>query len=310
MFKLINTEAVIIGRKKVTDPFGDTNYYNVWGTKRTLNMKGILFYAVMLIMVGTIIGAFLLTGSNNAETTTTSTTVAETTTTSTVAETTTTVAETVTTSTVTEISNKVYGPEWVKRDLYVCNTESNSTEYRFLGKEHVWSDGVQREIPWATMITKEIVLLWSIDDEVKYNDFVNDIALFNEYTHAGVRVEQWGYSPRYGEFVVPVLNEDIEGDVAWADMHVELSILRDWSMFGKETGVEIYPGRFRFDDLGLENWEYHTHMVLHEMGHLFGLDHTHDGEGRQTDSIMSYESDYNVNGYLPGDIAGLQEVFC
>lgn len=206
---------------------------------------------------------------------------------------------------VQQYSTAVKGPKWEKKDLYVCNTSTDSTEYVFGDDMYQWEDGISRDIPWEQNIGK-VVLLWGIDDEVKYNDFVSDVALFNEYTHGGVRVEQLGYEPQQGEFVVPVVHENIDGDFAWADMSVRVGVS---GMFGIET-VRIVDAKLRFDDLGLSNWEFHTHTTLHELGHLFGLQHTHGAEGQQTDSIMSYESDYNVNGYLPGDIAGLQEVFC
>lgn len=195
----------------------------------------------------------------------------------------------------------------VVADKYICNTEVTSMEYRFQDDEYVWADGIQREIPWASLRSKDIVMLWSMDDDAKFVDFVSDIAMFNEYTHAGVRVEKYGqYIAQDRDFIVPVILEDIEGD-AWADMGVAVNVT---SVFGMET-VSIQSATFRFDQLGLDSWEHHTHTVLHEMGHLFGLGHTHDGEGQQTDSIMSYESDYDfAAGYLPGDIAGLKEVFC
>lgn len=65
------------------------------------------------------------------------------------------------------------------------------------------------------------------------------------------------------------------------------------------------------DTRGLTWDESYMHVILHELGHIVGLDHTHKDDGIQQDeSVMSYESSMRDDHYLPGDIAGLQEIFC
>lgn len=293
MFKLFTTEYVKAGSTAVRYPWG-TEYRDNWKEVKKVNVKALALYvAIMMAVIMAVVSFMIMGGNDNTVVNNIPTTVVDETSTDMVETQVAMVEETTTTMPVVV-------------DKYVCNTEVDSMEYHFQDDEYQWADGIQREIPWASLLSKDIIMLWSINDEAKYADFVADIALFNEYTHAGVRVEKYGYIPSEDEFIVPVVNEDIEGNFAWADMGVGVGVS---SLFGMET-VSIRNATLRFDQLGLDNWEYHTHTVLHEMGHLFGLGHTHGEDGEQTDSIMSYESDYEFAGYLPGDIAGLKEVFC
>ena len=290
-------EYQVSGRRFVgIDPFGKGPVYANDYKEVVVPIWNRIVMAIiaMVIVIGGIIGAIMVMGSEDA-------TIENIPTTTLVDEPSTDMVETQ-----VAMVEETTTTAPVVVDKYVCNTETMSTEYHFQDDEYVWADGIQREIPWTSLLSKDIVMLWSINDDTKYTDFVSDITLFNEYTHAGVRVEKYGYLAQADDFIVPVISENIEGDFAWADMGVGVGVS---SLFGMET-VAIKNAALRFDQLGLDNWEYHTHTVLHEMGHLFGLSHTHDGEGQQTDSIMSYESDYEVAGYLPGDIAGLKEVFC
>lgn len=188
---------------------------------------------------------------------------------------------------------------------YVCNIQTNSKEYTSMDDEFVWEDGVTRDIDWSYILRFDIVLVWTIDDDAKLMDFMNDIELFNMYTNANIRVEREGYVARANDFIIPVVMEDLPGSSwAWMETGVQVS-----AIFGAEL-VDVVSAKFTMDPKLINNWNTHTRTVLHEMGHLFGLGHTHDAEGQQTDSVMSYESDYSVKGYLPGDIAGLKEVFC
>lgn len=305
MFRLINTECVVVNTEWVNDPFGGGYCHYTYAQKRTLNLKAVAFYAaIMLTIIGIIVGALMFTGSN-AETTTTST-VAETSTTM-VTETSTTtapaeegvliiidvptMAEETTTTTVEEIIPS-----------YVCDMVVDSDVYAF--QEYFLEDGTQLNIPWADMTKKNIVFQFNLD-MMYFEDFSDDVEMFNQYTGMDIRVEDSTYVGMDDEFIVPVNMGILEEDV-WAQMGVGVSA----SSFLGVMSVSFPSAELTVDEDALgANWEYHNHIMLHEFGHLFGLDHTMHLEGDET-SIMSYNSDYESIGLLPGDIAGLQEVFC
>jgi hypothetical protein len=281
-------------------PDGMPIFWSNYTTLTEWNKKliGMVASAIAIIIVGIVsVGAILINKGDNSETTTVNT-----------------VAQTVV------VQDNVYGPEWVKPNLYVCDTNTTSTEYTFVDDTNVWSDGLTHDIDWTQLLDVQVVMVWEIQDNDMLADFRYDISLFNEYTHAGVRVEEAGYVAQENDFIVPVVIDETES--GWAHMESMYSMMPEF--FGMPEYVTVDSARLVIDPAMLEEstwltssgavttgWSIdHTNTMLHEMGHLFGLGHTHDEVGEQVDSIMSYESDRSVRGFLPGDIAGLKEVFC
>jgi hypothetical protein len=257
--------------------------------------------AMAIIIVG-IIGATIVLSSNDTAATSnvlpTITTMVEETTTTMVEESTTTVAE-VTAAMVEETTTTV-APVTAE---YVCDTYTNSSEYT--ATMFPMEDGSMVEIPWETMVDNHVVMQWNLPMDSKYDDFMGDIALFNQYTHMGVQVVDSSYVPTETDWVVPVVERDLP------ELHVaEMQINVAGSSTFLGVSLHIQDATLAVDPSVQDDWANHTHIILHEMGHLMGLDHTHDAEGEQVQSIMSYESDYSYGKYLPGDIAGLQQVIC
>lgn len=286
--KLIEKKYEKVNQRYVgLDAFGAPKFEHDWATKYSVNKDMLaVVIAVIGIVAGVVITSFMAFGSNDAEVMVDTVAVEE---------------------TVIEQEQEVYGPEWVKQDLYVCNSNAVSSEYIFSDDQFEWSDGNKHDIDWKQLLNDQIVMVWSIDDENMRADFVRDIELFNKYTNADVRVEDEGYIAQEDDFLVPV-TVGITNE-AWAHMALEFSLMGEF--LGMPEYVYIDSAEFVIDPSMLPYWsENHTNTVLHEMGHLYGLGHTHHEDGQQVDSIMSYESDRNVYGYLPGDIAGLKEVFC
>lgn len=191
------------------------------------------------------------------------------------------------------------------RGEYVCNMPTSaSAEYNFMK----WSNGDLAYLDFPSVNADVIVFEWNIDQNQEVMDtFHNDIEEFGKYVGKQMRVELPGYIAQAGEFVVPVV---FNKDASMNNADYSAYIL--WSsnfLFGTEARFTFNPDVFS----NIEKWNnYHHVIVLHELGHLFGLDHTHiDDDGiEQHDSIMSYEGIWDREGLMPGDIAGLQQIFC
>lgn len=296
--KLFTKEYIIDDVRIVDGPFG-LERVNTYKQVTILNKSAAAIYGGVLVLIAvlTMVGALVFGGSNTmdaAADTMVDITV------DTVVDTTVDTTPVMTMPVVEEVIPVAPVPQ------YVCDMPATSNEYAFLDDAYVWQDGVKRKVSWKATLKHDVVMLWAIDDEAKFADFINDIAMFNTYTRANVRVERYGYIGKENDFIVPVVIEDLEG-LTWAHMENHLQAM---NLFGIDI-TTLKSAKLAFDpEFMTEHWDVHTHTVLHEMGHMFGLDHTHEQEGEQTDSIMSYESDYTTVGYLPGDIAGLQKVFC
>ncbi len=106
---------------------------------------------------------------------------------------------------------------------------------------------------------------------------------------------------------------------------IGINVILDDSEYYADAAAYVMPGDLTFgittsyinktffvNGKGESQWEGdYMHTVLHELGHVVGLHHTHveDDGITQGDSIMSYESN-RESYYLAGDIAGLQYMFC
>lgn len=301
--KLVECRYEKINKRYVgLDYWGHEEYQYDWRTIRSLTLlgKAVVTSVIIAIVMVAMVAGFLMGVDGEDDVV--------------VMEETTTTAESII------VESKVYGPEWVVQDLYVCNTVTSSNEYTFVDDTNVWSDGQLHDVDWTQLLRKQVIMVWEINDDQMLRDFKADIDLFNRYTKAGIRVEMPGYIAREDDFVIPVTLGDAEG--GWA--HMALEFVLEGEFFGLPEWVWIDSASLVIDESMMEEstwigsngaittgWAIdHTVTVLHEMGHLFGLGHTHDEVGEQVDSIMSYESDRSVRGFLPGDIAGLKEVFC
>lgn len=190
------------------------------------------------------------------------------------------------------------------RGQYVCDMpKSDSTEYAFVQ----WSNGEYLYTDAPSVHANTIVFEWHIDPvQEVMNTFRSDIEEVGRYVGKEMRIEMPGYVAQDGEFVVPVtFNED---DMEDSDYSAFI-LWRSNFLFGTEATFAFNRNVFT----NIEKWNaYHHIIVLHELGHLFGLEHTHvDNDGiDQHDSAMSYEGIWDREGYLAGDIAGFQKIFC
>lgn len=287
-------EYKVVGRTYVgSDPFTHepryiSNYAEYWDIKWNRIMVVI---ATIMILIGGMFATIIMGSDDTATASNAPTTTMVKETTTTVEITTTTVEETTTTASTPAVE-------------YVCDTYTNSTEYTI--QHATMQDGSEYDIDWSVMASKHVVFQWNMDNTY-LEDFKADVAIFAQYTHMDVTVVDTSYTPAAEDYLVPVVMGDLEGK-AWAQMNTRLSA----SGFLDMTTINIVDATFTMDPsvFGAEWATTHTHTVLHELGHMVGLGHTHDAEGEQMDSVMSYESDYEFAGYLPGDIAGLQKVLC
>lgn len=190
------------------------------------------------------------------------------------------------------------------RGQYVCDMPTSySTEYTLT----TWDNGDVAYLDFPSVTASTIVFEWHIDQVQEVMDtFRADIEEVGRYVGKEMRIELPGYVAQDGEFVVPVIfnkekigTSDYSAYIMWSSNF----------FFGVEATFGFNPDVFN----EIEKWNaYHHIIVLHELGHLFGLDHTHinDDGITQEDSIMSYEDVWTREGYMPGDIAGFQHIFC
>lgn len=288
------------------DTWGNPKYEYEWKTEIKISKNALVVVSAIGAAIGLIISSFVAFKGLSGSFEETTTTVVEETTTTTV----------VTTTTVEVYGDIIYGPEYVApapKVEWVCDTPTTSDEWKLIGVGE-WSD---LEIDWKEMAAREVVFEWKAGD-ILLPAFEKAVEMFIEYTRANVRVESEGYLAVDGEDVIPVNKVPSLGDFAAhvvryydesqvkTEIHPTLRYLYTAGMLrAGETYMEIDS---KMED---EGYEYTlVNMFLHEIGHVYGLDHTHEEEGEQVDSVMSYESDPSVSHYLPGDIAGLKEVFC
>jgi len=190
------------------------------------------------------------------------------------------------------------------RGQYVCDMPTSySTEYKLMQ----WNTGKYAYLDFPSITATKIVFEWHIDQVQEVMDtFQQDIEEVGRYVGKEMRIELPGYVAQDDEFVVPVVfnNKDM-GNASYSAYILWQSNF----FFGTEATFAFNPSVFE----NIDKWNnYHHIIVLHELGHLFGLDHTHiDNDGiEQHDSIMSYEGIWTREGYLAGDIAGFQQIFC
>lgn len=284
------------------DAWGNPKFEWDWKTKYSLNTNAVaVVIAIVGVIAGIIVSSFVafkgLSGSFEETTTTTTVVVEETTTTQEVYE------------------YVVYGPEYVtpvRKVEYVCDTPTISNEWKLM---EIFTGYNMSQVDWREMASRKVVFQWNAGDTMAAA-FEEAVALVVEYTRADIRVVYGNYIPLNGEYVIPVTRTTLEEGAALVQHYYDPRNLEDNR---NEDGVVITTGLLMVSttymevDYMMEQEKYEYALVnvfLHEIGHVFGLDHTHEEDGMQVDSVMSYESDDGVSHYLPGDIAGLKEVFC
>lgn len=277
------------------DPLGNPMYAWDWKTSRVYNTKAVVaLMAMVMVIIGSFAAAIIVTMGGEKSIPATSV-----------------VVEGVKT---TEVAQKyTYGPAYVKADKYVCDVAVTSNEYQLT---EIFTGYNESQVDWHDVANRNIVFEWRAGEMLRPS-FEKAVALFADYTRANVRVEAAGYVAVNGEYLIPVSMKELEGAAAavwhsYDPRNLEDSRDQDGmmvttgSLVVAATSVEVDP-MMESDFMGEDG---RLNVFLHELGHIVGLDHTHEEDGIQNDSIMSYESDVNIAYYLPGDIAGLKEVFC
>jgi hypothetical protein len=255
-------------------------YNKVWDMKKIVTFGGV-FAVVLALLVTTAMFAFR--GGNDAAA------VVDLNTTTTVVE------QNITTT--TTVAN---------RAQYVCDMpRSTSTEYEFIK----WSNGSVAYPDFPAVTAKTIVFTWHVDLSVEVrNIFAKNITDVGIYVGKEMRIENADYVASNGELIVPVVNGSNIKMFADGD-YLAAIWTRNSFLFGVESSFVLNDTH---SDLETHMRLSGTRIIYHELGHLFGLDHTHvDDDGiQQRDSIMSYEWIWSAKGFETGDIAGLQEIFC
>lgn len=197
-------------------------------------------------------------------------------------------------------------------EQYVCDMPRSLSEEYWISlwtTEEKYYDGVIPSHKYDT-----IIMSWQMPVGEQYDIFVAATKYVATVTGKNIVVVQGKYTSGYhseGEYtdgyydnlIIPVIvdNEVGSSTLAYIDLNFKERKRNPRSMMTFGIGRQYFEGDFVINGFN---------TVIHEYGHVFGLMHTHGEEGLQINSVMSYESSRKMNGYLPGDIAGLQSLLC
>lgn len=284
MFKKTIQDGVRFVPSYNNDPFHNSYvpvYKEVWDTKKIATIGGV-FGVVIAMLCAVVLLAF--TGGSDADATVSS-------------DATYVVEEDVVVTTTTVPEPTVQ---------YVCDMPaSTSTEYALIE----WSNGDPAYVDFPSVSAQTIVFTWNVQLSQEMRDILaKHIANVGIYVNKEMRIEDADYVAVDGEVIVPIVNgstiKQLDGANYTAAIWTTSSMF-----FGTESSFAINDAK---DSLEYSIREYGMNVVYHELGHLFGLEHTHvDNDGiDQVDSIMSYEHVWDAEGFEAGDIAGLQQIFC